>query len=301
MNNAEYVKSLGLEFKDLTAKIEDYSEADKVYTWGVLNKKTNKRIGSYHSFDKKDFPVVPVIIGEWLLQEDAYAKDQFNKNKDSKALLRYALNKIAREFVNDTSISGKFLCKNQYAYFNNLQSYVDRVNKLFGGKDLCDTSHAPYLNGERKEIYIVYDSKRYTLGSTCGEKREVHYDEIYEIVDKYINKESELVLKNGLTLIVMAFVYDVMVFVYDGADNVAIDRQVYIDKVNKLVGRDICDTSHIVNPDGESIGIYVEWLGKTYLLGSVDISTDFNSMKKTIYYDRIEAFVNAYMEDIANE
>jgi hypothetical protein len=24
-------------------------------------------------------------------------------------------------------------------------------------------------------------------------------------------------------------------------------------------------------------------------------------MKKTIYYDRIEAFVNAYMEDIANE
>ena len=99
----------------------------------------------------------------------------------------------------------------------------------------------------------------------------------------------------------MAFVYDVMTFIYDGADNVAIDRQVYIDKVNKLVGRDICDTSHIVNPDGESIGIYVEWLGKTYLLGSVDISTDFNSMKKTIYYDRIEAFVNAYMEDIANE
>ena len=301
MNNAEYVKSLGLEFKDLTTKIEDYSEADKVYTWGVLNKKTNKRIGSYHSFDKKDFPVVPVIIGEWLLQEDAYAKDQFNKNKDSKALLRYALNKIAREFVNDTSISGKFLCKNQYAYFNNLQSYVDRVNKLFGGKDLCDTFHAPFLNEERKEIYIVYDSKRYTLGSACGEKREVHYDEINEIVDKYMNKESELVLKNGLTLIVMAFVYDVMTFIYDGADNVAIDRQVYIDKVNKLVGRDICDTSHIVNPDGESIGIYVEWLGKTYLLGSVDISTDFNSMKKTIYYDRIEAFVNAYMEDIANE
>ena len=294
MNNAEYVKSLGLEFKDLTAKIEDYSEADKVYTWGVLNKKTNKRIGSYHSFDKKDFPVVPVIIGEWLLQEDAYAKDQFNKNKDSKALLRRALNKIAREFVNDTSISGKFLCKNQYAYFNNLQSYVDRVNKLFGGKDLCDTLHDPFLNGERKEIYIVYDSKRYTLGSACGEKREVHYDEINEIVDKYMNKESELVLKNGLTLIVMTFVYD-------GADNVAIDRQVYIDKVNKLVGRDICDTSHIVNLDGESIGIYVEWLGKTYLLGSVDISTDFNSMKKTIYYDRIEAFVKAYMEDIANE
>lgn len=294
MNNAEYVKSLGLEFNDLTAKIEDYSEADKVYTWGVLNKKTNKRIGSYRSFDKKDFPVVPVIIGEWLLQEDAYAKDQFNKNKDSKALLRYALNKIAREFVNDTSISGKFLCKNQYSYFNNLQSYVDRVNKLFGGKDLCDTFHAPFLNGERKEIYIVYDSKRYTLGSACGEKREVHYDEINEIVDKYMNKESELVLKNGLTFIVMTFVYD-------GADNVAIDRQVYIDKVNKLVGRDICDTSHIVNSDGESIGIYVEWLGKTYLLGSVDISTDFNSMKKTIYYDRIEAFVNAYMEDIANE
>jgi hypothetical protein len=26
MNNAEYVKSLGLEFKDLTAKIEAYSE-----------------------------------------------------------------------------------------------------------------------------------------------------------------------------------------------------------------------------------------------------------------------------------
>ena len=294
MNNAEYVKSLGLEFKDLTAKIEDYSEADKVYTWGVLNKKTNKRIGSCRSFDKKDFPVVPVIIGEWLLQEDVYAKDQFNKNKDSKALLRYALNKIAREFVNDTSISGKFLCKNQYAYFNNLQSYVDRVNKLFGGKDLCDTFHTPFLNEERKEIYIVYNSKRYTLGSACDEKREVHYDEIYEIVDKYMNKESELVLKNGLTLIVMAFVYD-------GADNVAIDRQVYIDKVNKLVGRDICDTSHIVNLDGESIGIYVEWLDKTYLLGSVDISTDFNSMKKTIYYDRIEAFVNAYMEDIANE
>jgi len=294
MNNAEYVKSLGLEFKDLTAKIEDYSEADKVYTWGVLNKKTNKRIGSYHSFDKKDFPVIPVIIGEWLLQEDAYEKDQFNKNKDSKALLRHALNKIAREFVNDTSISGKFLCKNQYAYFNNLQSYVDRVNKLFGGKDLCGTFHAPFLNEERKEIYIVYDSKRYTLGSACGEKREVHYDKINEIVDKYMNKESELVLKNGLTLIVMTFVYD-------GADNVAIDRQVYIDKVNKLVRRDICDTSHIVNPDGESIGIYVEWLGKTYLLGSVDISTDFNSMKKTIYYDRIEAFVNAYMEDIANE
>lgn len=213
----------------------------------------------------------------------------------------YALNKIAREFVNDTSISGKFLCKNQYAYFNNLQSYADRVNKLFGGKDLCDTFHAPFLNEERKEIYIVYDSKRYTLGSACDEKREVHYDEINEIVDNYMNKESELVLKNGLTLIVMAFVYDVMTFVYDGADNVAIDRQVYIDKVNKLVGRDICDTSHIVNPDGESIVIYVEWLGKTYLLGSVDISTDFNSMKKTIYYDRIEAFVNAYMEDIANE
>ena len=140
----------------------------------------------------------------------------------------------------------------------------------------------------------MYDSKRYTLGFACGEKREVHYDEINEIVDKYMNKESELVFKNGLILIVMAFVYD-------GADNVAIDRQVYIDKVNKLVGRDICDTSHIVNPDGESIGIYVEWLSKTYLLGSVDISTDFNSMKKTIYYDRIEAFVNAYMEDITNE
>ena len=98
----------------------------------------------------------------------------------------YALNKIAREFVNDTSISGKFLCKNQYAYFNNLQSYVDRVNKLFGGKDLCDTFHAPFLNEERKEIYIVYDSKRYTLGSACGEKRDVCHDKINEFVNAYM-------------------------------------------------------------------------------------------------------------------
>lgn len=183
MNNAEYVKSLGLEFKNLTAKIEEHWEPSNLCTWDILNKKTNEQIGSYTSFDKGE---ISTIVGEWLLQEAAYAKDQFNKNKDSKALLRYALNKIAREFVNDTSISGKFLCKNQYAYFNNLQSYVDRVNKLFGGKDLCDTFHAPFLNEERKEIYIVYDSKRYTLGSVCGEIREVHYDEIYEIVDKYM-------------------------------------------------------------------------------------------------------------------
>lgn len=291
MTNAEYVKSLGLEFKDLTAKIEEYSKADKLYTWVILNKKTNKRIGSYRSLDKKDFPVVPVIIGEWLLQEDAYAKDHFNIN--SKALLRYELNKIIREFVNDTSISDQCLYKNRSVYFANRQSYADRVNKLLG-KDLCDTFHAPLPNGERKEIYIVYDGKRYTLGSACGETREVCYDNIYEFVDKYMDNISEEALRNGLTLIVMAFAYDV-------ADNVAIDRQVYIDFVNKLVGRDICDTSHLVNSDGESIGIYVEWLGKTYLLGSVGISTDFNSIKKTIYYDRIEAFVNVYPEDIANE
>lgn len=185
MNNAEYVKSLGLEFKDLTVKFEDYSETDKVYTWGVLNKKTNKSIGSTGSIGKRWD--ISVIIGEWLLRDRPYVdeEDQSNKNEDSKALLRYKLNKITREFVNDTSISGKFLCKNQYAYFNNLQSYVDRVNKLFGGKDLCDTFHAPFLNEERKEIYIVYDSKRYVLGSVCGEAREVCYDKIYEFVEKY--------------------------------------------------------------------------------------------------------------------
>lgn len=287
MINAEYVKSLGLEFKDLTAKIEDYSEADKLYTWGILIKKTNKRIGSYHSLDKKDFPVVPVIIGEWLLQEDYF-------NINSKAPLRNVLCRIALEFIDDSSISGDYLFANPQDYFVKLQYYTDTVNKLFGGKDLCDTFHAPFLNEERKEIYIVYDSKHYTLGSACGEKRDVCRDKINEFVNKYMNKDSKVVLRNGLPLIVMAFVCDV-------ADNVAIDRQAYIDKVNKLVGRDICNTSHIVNLDGESVGIYIEWLGKTYLLGSIDISTDFNSMKKTIYYDRIEAFVKAYPEDTANE
>lgn len=292
MNNAEYVKSLGLEFKDLNARIEDYSEADKLYTWGILNKKTNKRIGSYRSLEKKDFPVVPVIIGEWLLQEDAYAKDHFNIN--SKELLRYELNKIAKEFVNDTSISDQCLYKSRSVYFANRQSYVDRVNKLFG-KDLCNTFHDAFLNEERKEIYIVYDGHHYTLGSACGEKKDVHYDKINEFVDKYMNNkyvDPKILLRNDLTFIIMAFVYG-------GADDM-ITRQVYINKINKLVGRDICDTSHIVNLNGESIGIYVEWLDKTYLLGSVDISTDFNSIKKTIYYDRIEAFVNAYLEDTAN-
>lgn len=289
MNNAEYVKSLGLEFKDLTAKVEDYCKSSKLYTWEILNKKTNKRIGSYHSFDKKDFPVVPVIIGEWLLQEDAYAKDQSNKNKDSKALLRYELNKIAKEFVNDTSISGDHLFANPQDYFVKLQYYTDTVNKLLDGKGFCDTFHAPFLNEERKEIYIVYDSKGYALGSVYGEKIKVHYDKINEFVDKYMNDIRKEVLTNGLNKIATAFVDD-------GADNLAIDRQVYIDKVNKLVGRDICDSSHIVKPDGECIGIYVEWLGKTYLLGSVNISSDFNSMKKNIYYDRIEEFASDYVD-----
>lgn len=288
MINAEYVKSLGLEFKDLTAKIEDYSEADKLYTWGILSKKTNKRIGSYHSLDKKDFPVVPVIIGEWLLQEDAYAKDYFNIN--SKALLRYKLNKIVREFVNDTSISDQCLYKNRSVYFANRQSYADRVNKLLG-KNLCDTFHNAFPNGERKEIYIMYDSKCYTLGSACGEAREVCYDKIYEFVDKYMdsicNKDQKESLGDDLYKIAMEFLNDVM------NDDMQ-DRQSYIDRVNKLVGRDICGIRHITCSDWEETKFYVEWLGDTYLLGSVLVFRNINSKKATVHCNRIKAFVEKY-------
>lgn len=297
MINAEYVKSLGLEFKDLTAKIEDYSEADKLYTWGILNKKTNKRIGSYRSLDKKDFPVVPVIIGEWLLQEGTYAKDQFNKNVNSKALLRYELNKIAKEFVNDTSISDKCLYKNRLVYFAKRQSYVDRVNKLLG-KDLCNTFHDAFLNEEKKEIYIVYDGHYYTLGSVCGEKKDVHYDKINEFVDKYMdsicNKDQKESLGDDLYKIAMEFLNDVM------NDDMQ-DRQSYIDRVNKLVGRDICGIRHITCSDREETKFYVEWLGDTYLLGSVLVFRNTNSKKVTVHCNRIKAFVNAYPEDTANE
>lgn len=288
MINAEYVKSLGLEFKDLTAKIEDYSEADKLYTWGILNKKTNKQIGSYHSLDKKDFPVVPVIIGEWLLQEDAHEKDHFNIN--SKALLRYKLNKIVREFVNDTSISDQCLYKNRLVYFANRQSYADRVNKLLG-KDLCDTFHNAFPNGERKEIYIMYDSKRYILGSACGEAREVCYDKIYEFVDKYMdsicNKDQKESLGDDLYKIAMEFLNDVM------NDDMQ-DRQSYIDRVNKLVGRDICVIRYITYSDWEETKFYVEWLGDTYLLGSVLVFRNTNSKKVTVHCNRIKAFVEKY-------
>ena len=187
MNNAEYVKSLGLNFKDLTVKAKEYWNPAELHTWLIVNKKTNKPIGSIWSIGKR--LDTSVIIGEWLLRDRPYvdAEDQSNKNEDSKALLRYKLNKIVREFVNDTSISDQCLYKNRSVYFANRQSYADRVNKLLGRKGFCDTFHAPFLNEEKKEIYIVYDSKRYILGSVCGEKKDVHYDKINEFVNKYMD------------------------------------------------------------------------------------------------------------------
>lgn len=289
MNNADCVKSLGLSFKNLTVKAKGYWNPTELHTWLIVNKKTNKPIGSAWSIGKRWD--TSEIIGEWLLRDRPYVdeEDQSNKNKDSKALLRYKLNKIIREFVNDTSISDQCLYKNRSVYFANRQSYIDRVNKLLG-KDLCDTFHDTFPNGERKEIYIIYDSKRYTLGYVCGETGEVCYDNIYEFVDKYMdnicNKDPKESLGDDLIKIAMEFVDDMM------NDDMQ-DRQSYIDRVNKLVGRDICGIRHIVCPDGEETNIYVEWLGDTYLLGSASTYST-NNKKKTICYDRIKAFVEKY-------
>lgn len=297
MNNAEYVKSLGLEFKDLTAKIEDYSEADKVYTWGVLNKKTNKRIGSYRSFDKKDFPVVPVIIGEWLLQEDAYAKDQSNKNKDSKALLRYKLNKIIREFVNDTSISDQCLYKNRSVYFANRQSYVDRVNKLLG-KDLCDTDHASFLNEERKEIYIVYNGHRYTLGFACGETREVYYDKIYEFVDIYDSGKSSNHAKALLKRVLLIACNKFEQILCSGY--LKKKRIIELTKiVNKIIGPAECDYSLETDDDGHIKKYYLMLLNKDkiYFIAKVDPDSDQEASNES----EIDKFIDVYLEDTTNE
>lgn len=278
MNNAEYVKKLGLNYRDLTAKLEGHSEPKNLYTWSILNKKTNKQIGSYTSLGKSD---AITSIGEWLLQEN---------EEDPKASLRNVLCIIAKEFINDPYISDDYLFADPQGYFVNLQNYTNTVNKLLG-KDLCDTFHAPFLNEERKEIYIMYDSKRYTLGSACGETREVCYDNIYEFVDKYMdsicNKDQKESLGDDLYKIAMEFLDDVM------NDDMQ-DRQSYIDRVNKLVGRDICDIRHITCSDWEETKFYVEWLGDTYLLGSALVFRNINSKKVTVHCNRIKAFVEKY-------
>ena len=210
----------------------------------------------------------------------------------------YALNKIAREFVNDTSISGKFLCKNQYAYFNNLQSYVDKVNKLFGGKDLCDTFHGPFLNEERKEIYIVYDSKRYTLGSACGEKREVYYDKIYEFVDIYDSGKSSNHAK--------ALLKRVLLIACNKFEQIACSgylkkkRIIELTKiVNKIIGPAECDYSLETDDDGHIKKYYLMLLNKDkiYFIAKVDPDSDQEASNES----EIDKFIDVYLEDTTNE
>lgn len=100
--------------------------------------------------------------------------------------------------------------------------------------------------------------------------------------------EPKALLRNDLTLITMSFVYDV-------ANSVMIDRQSYIDKINKLLGRNICGIRHILFPDNvDETNIYIERIGNTYLLGSV------LDHKAEINYERINEFVDIYLEDTAN-
>lgn len=297
MGNADYVKSLGLEFKDLTAKAKEYWNPTELHTWLIVNKKTNKPIGSTWSIGKRWD--TSVIIGEWLLSGKPYVdeEDQSNKNKDSKALLRYKLNKIIREFVNDTSISGKFLCKNQYAYFNNLQSYVDRVNKLLG-KDLCDTDHVPFLNEERKEIYIVYDGHRYTLGSACGEIREVYYDKIYEFVDIYDSGKSSNHAK--------ALLKRVLLIACNKFEQIACSgylkkkRIIELTKiVNKIIAPAECDYSLETDDDDHIKKYYLMLLNKdkTYFIAKVDPDNDQEASNES----EIDKFIDIYLEDTTNE
>lgn len=162
MNNAEYVKKLGLNYRDLTAKLEGHSEPENLYTWRILNKKTNKQIGSYTSLGKSD---AITSIGEWLLQENE------EDEEDAKASLRNVLCTIALEFINDPYISDDYFFADPQGYFVKLQYYTNTVNKLLGN-DLCDIFHVPFLNKERKKIYIDYDDHYYVLASVCGDKKK---------------------------------------------------------------------------------------------------------------------------------
>lgn len=282
MNNAEYVKSLGLEFKNLTAKLEEYWEPSNLCTWDILNKKTNEQIGSYTSFDKGE---ISTIVGEWLLQEAAYIIDDYSLN--------IKIISICRTFAGDVDL---LRCPIPY--------YSDKINKILG-EDICKT--VSYTTDERDNgqsaLIINYHGTLYVLVYANKYINGVNYKEIETFVKDYNRNNIKYIdlkvyLINNLCAISMAFVDDTSISdhcLYTNHQYYFAKRQGYKDKINKFLGKDLCDIWHVSFPNGEKAEIYVEYNGKHYTLGYVC------GEKRDVCRDKINEFVNAYMEDIKNE
>lgn len=289
MSNADYVKSLGLSFKSLSAKIEGYWEHINLYTWEILNKNTNEKIGSYYSHDNGN---ISTVIGEWLLQEDAYVEDY--DRCDSKVVLRNELTFITMDFVYDGADNDMIA----------RQVYIDKINKLVG-KDICGICDFSFLHKKETNIYIDYRNEKYILGSVDSfddrdyKNKTIYYKRIETFTEVYEKNENSL-LKRMLLVACNEF------------EKIACDESINFSKKNAICSELVKSVTKIISPAACTYSANMErsthtqkyslallHQDKVYFIAKVNPNP--NDDQKAVNENEIEEFIDAYTEDIANE